>query len=142
MIAQSSKSADFNYSGRSSFSSSCSIRANPSRDAVVFAISENINLGAPERFGHVNRFHLIEILPKENHQKKALLEVADFLLVLGWTKSPHDLDSLEDHPFLPAAINEVDGLRPWNDNSPPSLPSLPPSPPSLPPTICNIFKLF
>jgi hypothetical protein len=42
------------------------------------------------------------------------------------------------HIFLPAAINEVDGLRPWNDNSPPSLPSLPP----LPPTICNIFKLF
>jgi hypothetical protein len=26
--------------------------------------------------------------------------------------------------FLPAAINEVDGLRHWNDNSPPSLPSL------------------
>jgi hypothetical protein len=28
--------------------------------------------------------------------------------------------------FLPAAINEVDGLRHWNDNSPPSLPPLPP----------------
>jgi hypothetical protein len=37
--------------------------------------------------------------------------------------------------FLPAAINEVDGLRHWNDNYPPSLPPLPP-------TICNIFKLF
>jgi hypothetical protein len=34
--------------------------------------------------------------------------------------------------FLPAAINEVDGLRHWNDNSPPSLP----------PTICSIFDLF
>jgi hypothetical protein len=46
--------------------------------------------------------------------------------------------------FLPAAINEVDGLRHWNDNSPPSPPLLsPPLPspslpsPPLPPTICN-----
>jgi hypothetical protein len=41
--------------------------------------------------------------------------------------------------FLPAAINEVDGLRHWNDNSPP-FPPLPPRP--SPPTICDIFKLF
>jgi hypothetical protein len=33
--------------------------------------------------------------------------------------------------FLPAAINEVDDLRHWNDNSPPS-----------PLTICNISNFF
>jgi secreted trypsin-like serine protease len=55
---------------------------------------------------------------------------------IDWDNGYSHIDSASS--LLPAAINEVDGLRHWNDNSPPSLPSLPPSPP----TICNIFELF
>jgi hypothetical protein len=46
---------------------------------------------------------------------------------------------LSQEYFLPAAINEVDGLRHWNDNSPPSLP---PSLPLItkPPTLILVQK--